>query len=45
MKHFNGFLKNGTEKFIVVGREEYLLSSPAPVHNVIPCLDILCVVV
>jgi hypothetical protein len=36
IKHFNGFMKDGDEKFIVPGREEYLLSSPAPVHNVIP---------
>jgi len=27
-KHLNGFLKNGNEKFIVIEREEYLLSSP-----------------
>ena len=36
IKHFNGFIKDGDENFIVLGREEYLLSSPAPVHNVIP---------
>jgi len=36
VKHFNGFLENSDEQFIVIGRGESLFSSPAPVHNVIP---------
>jgi len=34
--YLSGFLKNDKEKWIVIGREEYLLPSPAPVHNVTP---------